>query len=70
MPRNYGNSGPKAMGTTIQRPSNSEGETASRSKVLPNPTRNVGRGTFDGYKHTPSLSGVKASERAEDAGQC
>ncbi len=69
MPRNYSNSGPKAMGVTIQRPTKSEGETSSRSKVLPNPKTNVGRGTFNGYRHTPSISGVKNSERAEDMGK-
>lgn len=70
MPRNYKNAGPDAMGVTIERPSDREKEPRSRSKVLPNPVRNVGRGSFNGYGRTPSISGVKAEERAEDNGQC
>jgi hypothetical protein len=70
MPRNYKNTGSKAMGVQIQQPRAGEAESSKRSKVLHNPVKNVGRGTFDGYRHTPSLAGVKSEERAEDMGKC
>ena len=68
MPRNYKNAGPDAMGVTIDRPSEREKEPKDRSKVLRNPSKNIGRTVGFPKRGTP-VSGIRARDHAEEMGK-